>query len=197
MEKKLQRDENNKMLAGVAAGLGEYFDVDVTWVRVIFILMAIFGLSGVLIYIILWIVVPPKPFFADFRKYDADYRVNDDPAAPFQPGQPFQSGQPFQQGQPFMYPREKKEGKGRFVAGIILVALGAFFLVDEFFYIPYWFSFEKLWPVILIVVGIVILGKSGKKSTFSGVNDQQSAADVFEKKEKEKEDDKSDDQPLA
>lgn len=149
MEKKLQRDENRKMLAGVAAGLGEYFDIDVTWVRVIFILMAIFGLSGVLIYIILWIVVPPKPFYPDFSHYQADYRVNDMPENPVDSS--------------FEKKYVKKEGKGRFVAGIILVALGAYFLMDEFYILPYWFSLSKLWPVILIVIGLVILGKTGER----------------------------------
>jgi phage shock protein C len=58
--KKLTRSTNDRMLAGVAGGLAEYFDVDPTLVRVLFALGTLFtgvGL-GVIIYIILWIVMP-------------------------------------------------------------------------------------------------------------------------------------------
>ena len=56
---KLQRDLNNKVLAGVCSGVANYFDIDPTLVRVIFLIVFfIFG-SGGLLYIILWIVMKP------------------------------------------------------------------------------------------------------------------------------------------
>lgn len=183
MEKKLQRDENRKMLAGVAAGLAEYFDIDVTWVRVIFILMAVFGASGVLIYIILWIVVPPKPYFADMSKYQADYRVPGDPDAPISPESPFTSR------------RERRKGRGRFIAGIILVAFGIYFLADEFYILPYWFSLGKLWPVILIAIGIGIIGKSGKSNTLRDFRGQSGPSGSTTMQDENI--DKPGDQPLA
>jgi phage shock protein C len=80
MEKKLQRDKQNKKLAGVCSGLAEYFELDVTLVRVAFVLAVMAGLSGGLAYIILWIVMPVKPFlqgnaYASDRRYYSDYRV--------------------------------------------------------------------------------------------------------------------------
>jgi phage shock protein C len=61
MNKKLRRS-NNQMLAGVCAGLAEYFDIDVTLVRVAYALLSFFsaGFPGLIIYIILWIVMPLK-----------------------------------------------------------------------------------------------------------------------------------------
>ncbi|MEX2484821.1 MAG: PspC domain-containing protein [Brumimicrobium sp.] len=56
--KRLYRDEENASVGGVCAGLGHYFDIDPIIIRIIFVLMVILGGSGVLIYIILWIVVP-------------------------------------------------------------------------------------------------------------------------------------------
>ncbi len=58
MEKKLTRDTQDKMVAGVATGLAKYFQLDVTWVRIAFVLAAFFGGGGLWIYIILWIAVP-------------------------------------------------------------------------------------------------------------------------------------------
>jgi len=59
--KKLMRSSNNKKLGGVCAGLAEYFDMDVTLVRVLWLLVVLCGGTGILLYIILWIVLPLAP----------------------------------------------------------------------------------------------------------------------------------------
>jgi phage shock protein PspC (stress-responsive transcriptional regulator) len=46
------------MISGVSAGLGHYFGIDAVWVRILFILLVWGAGTGVLAYIILWIVVP-------------------------------------------------------------------------------------------------------------------------------------------
>ena len=56
--KKLYRDTDKGMVSGVSAGLGHYFGIDAVWVRIIFILLVWGAGTGVLAYIILWIVVP-------------------------------------------------------------------------------------------------------------------------------------------
>lgn len=70
--KKLTRS-NNRMLAGVCAGLADYFGWDVTVVRIVYVLATIFtAFSGTIVYLILWIVMPEK-------KYSDGYedRMND------------------------------------------------------------------------------------------------------------------------
>jgi phage shock protein C len=59
--KKLYRSVKNKMLGGVAAGLGEYLTIDPTLVRLGFVALALMGGPGIVIYIIMWLVVPPEP----------------------------------------------------------------------------------------------------------------------------------------
>ncbi|MBN1484706.1 MAG: PspC domain-containing protein [Chloroflexia bacterium] len=49
------------MIAGVCAGLAEYFAIDPTLVRLIFVILALMGGPGILIYIVLWIVMPEGP----------------------------------------------------------------------------------------------------------------------------------------
>ncbi len=58
MEKRLMRLEEGRMIAGVCAGLAQYFGVDATLVRIIFVILALFGLGGVVLYLILWLVMP-------------------------------------------------------------------------------------------------------------------------------------------
>lgn len=65
MQKKLYRSRNNRMIAGVCAGLGEYFNVDPTLIRLIFVLVGLAGGPGLILYIIMAIVVPEEPFGFD------------------------------------------------------------------------------------------------------------------------------------
>lgn len=60
MQKKLYRSEHNRQVAGVAGGLAEYFDVDVTLVRIAFAVTALLGGPGFMIYVVLWVVMPEE-----------------------------------------------------------------------------------------------------------------------------------------
>jgi phage shock protein C len=59
--RKLMRSRGDRKIAGVCAGFAEYFDLDVTVVRVVWLIVAVFGGCGVLAYIISWIVIPEEP----------------------------------------------------------------------------------------------------------------------------------------
>ncbi len=60
MEKKLRRSRNNQMIAGVCAGIAEYLNVDVTIVRVAYVLLSVLsvGFPGIIVYIILMFIMP-------------------------------------------------------------------------------------------------------------------------------------------
>jgi phage shock protein C len=60
-KKRLMRSSSDKMIAGVCAGLADYFDLDPTIVRVVWVLALFFAGTGLLVYIILWIVLPVAP----------------------------------------------------------------------------------------------------------------------------------------
>jgi len=59
--KRLMRSSKDKKIAGVCAGLADYFDLDPTLVRVLWLLAIFFAGTGVLAYLILWIVLPIAP----------------------------------------------------------------------------------------------------------------------------------------
>lgn len=62
MSRKLYRSRKQRMIAGVAGGLAEYFNVDVSIIRLLWVL-AIFAVGGgLLAYIIAWIIIPEERF---------------------------------------------------------------------------------------------------------------------------------------
>lgn len=56
----LRRPRSNRMLAGVIAGLADYFGLDPTLARILYVLLSVFSAAfpGILVYIILWILIP-------------------------------------------------------------------------------------------------------------------------------------------
>ena len=59
--KRLFRSKKNRMIAGVCGGIGEYFKIDPTLIRLIWALFSVFSLgTGVIVYIIAWIIIPEE-----------------------------------------------------------------------------------------------------------------------------------------
>jgi phage shock protein C len=59
--RKLYRSRTNRQVAGVCGGLAEHFNLDATLVRVLFVVLAVLGGSGIVIYVAMWIIVPEEP----------------------------------------------------------------------------------------------------------------------------------------
>lgn len=168
MEKKLYRNEHRKVIAGVCAGLADYFNVDVIIVRLLFVLTLIYHGGGTLAYIVLWIVMPRSNALDNPV---VDYTVPDG-------------------NRPFQAAGNRKNNKNLAqIGGSVLILLGVFFLLDQFDIIPYWFNFEQFWPVILVVIGIGLIFRSqnktagqatatDKKEDWSGINPNDQTKDI-------------------
>ena len=59
-EKKRLTRSDDKMIVGVCAGLAEYLDIDPTIVRIVWVLMVLFAGFGILLYVILWLIMPKQ-----------------------------------------------------------------------------------------------------------------------------------------
>ena len=59
--KKLYRSVENRMIGGVCGGIGEYFDIDPTLVRLLTVAFVLAGGSGLIGYLIGWIIIPETP----------------------------------------------------------------------------------------------------------------------------------------
>jgi phage shock protein C len=57
-QKRLYRSRKEKIIAGVCGGLAEYFGIDPTWMRLIFVLFLLLGGSAFLVYVVMWLIVP-------------------------------------------------------------------------------------------------------------------------------------------
>lgn len=70
MQKKLYRSKKDKMVAGICGGIGEYFDVDSTLVRLLTVIFVLLGGAGFVVYIIGWIIIPQTPEQVSDNKSD-------------------------------------------------------------------------------------------------------------------------------
>jgi phage shock protein PspC (stress-responsive transcriptional regulator) len=141
MQRSLYKSKDNKIIGGVCAGLGEYFNIDITIVRLIFVLLALTGGQMIIVYILGWIIIPSQ-------KYEVSTAGEEqtDPEV------------------------VQERGNNRnLIFGLILVLLGGGFLLENF-NIWYWWDFGKLWPVLIITLGVVILTRafSRKEVAYEG-----------------------------
>ena len=60
-KKKLYRSRENRMIAGVCGGLGEYFEIDPTLVRLALVFLALWWGGGILLYLLAWFIIPEEP----------------------------------------------------------------------------------------------------------------------------------------
>lgn len=196
MEKRLYRNEHDKIFSGVSSGLAEYLGYDVLLIRILFVFSVPFtGGVGLLAYIIMWIVLPvnndPAARFAKFGKfYESKPATSHDPmfnsANAF--SNPSNSGQSTKwntenAGPNFTMPNQapfaatpKGNDAGRTVAGIVLIVLGCFFLLKKFIFIPAWFSIFKLWPLVIVAIGISLIFKNRRKNEWEQFKKQTEEA---------------------
>ncbi|NLJ34491.1 MAG: PspC domain-containing protein [Firmicutes bacterium] len=69
--KKLYRWRENKILGGVSGGIADYLGIDVVLVRIIWVILALSAGSGLMGYIICWVIIPEEPFGASVEQGDA------------------------------------------------------------------------------------------------------------------------------
>ena len=58
---RLYRSRDQKIVAGICGGLGEYFAIDPVWFRIGFVVLTLGGGSGILVYLLMWLIVPESP----------------------------------------------------------------------------------------------------------------------------------------
>lgn len=134
MNNRLERISDEAMVGGVAAGLARYFGLNRTLIRLIFLIgIPLPGFPALLIYIILWIVMPKQPQGASVNQVTvyANPIFSMNPYNPNQPASPDRS----------------------VVGGAVLILLGVLFLLDRYFNI----DFGDLWPFILIAIGLWLI----------------------------------------
>lgn len=143
MGKRLYRSRKYKMLGGVAGGMAEYFDIDPVIVRALFII-ATFGWGiSLLVYLILWIIVPAE-----------NYVLKTDEESDEIIGEPLE--------------KNKKNGNMRMLFGAMLIIFGIFMLIGNL--VP-WISIDNFWPIGLILFGGYILYRTYQNNSMRNGNE--------------------------
>jgi len=155
--KRLYRSRYDSVIGGVSGGLAHYFNVDVLIIRVVFIILALFAAGGVLIYIILWIAIPIDPDYSNYQFEHTKTSRKMENENPTSEKQSNENGNDIKKPFPNF---ERRKSDGNLFAGIVLITLGVMFLIDRF--IPR-VDFGDLWPVLLIVGGILIMKNNWNK----------------------------------
>ena len=161
MEKKLQRSRKKRVLAGIAGGLGEYLDIDPVIVRVVFVLITIFHGFGLIVYIILWIVIPEEPFDMSFT--DKDDKFSEDFGKSFSDGINAGAKSVFDEATKAAEQVNlgAKSNNGRIIVGAILILIGLLFLSEKLF--PF-LDFEFVFAIGIILLGLSLLFNFFNKS---------------------------------
>ncbi len=146
MQERLYRIRNNRMIAGVSTGLAEYFDIDPVIIRLAFVISTFISGIGLIAYILLWIIVPEK---SEIYASASNSNIN------------VENPELNSTGEPQTVVKNNSDKKDRsFIFGLALIVIGFLFLADTVF--PFFFS-DKLWPLILVALGIILIVKSNNK----------------------------------
>lgn len=152
MTKKLHRSRAQIMLGGVCGGLAEYFDVDVTIVRLLWVVAFFAGGAGFLAYLVAWVIIPQQPYGQDPEKKTE--LLDDGDEAGYSPSQ--------DEDPRYQATEEKSLQEKNRLIGLILVILGIYLLAGRFF--PR-YLLAQYWPVVLIVVGLFFLVRGLRRNS--------------------------------
>lgn len=138
MNKRLYRIKNSEtLLGGVTLGIGQYFSIDPTLVRVLWVILGFSTFSiAFLVYLILWISLPESDGVAYTNSYGPDSLANNSSN--------------------YM---KKQQNSSNLVVGLILIGLGVIFSFKSFFDINIFGYIKKMWPLVLVVFGVWFLVK--------------------------------------
>ena len=163
MEKKLYRIKNRQaMLGGVSQGLSEYFNIDVTLIRVVFVLLFFTPVPAFFAYFILWVVLPVK--------YDYGFAGVGD-------SQAFNSTNDISQNSNFTIMSSHNQ-KNNLVGGAVLIILGIIFSFKTFFHINLFRYIGQMWPLILIGIGVWLIIRDRKDDNFTNFTNNDSSSNL-------------------
>ena len=136
---KLYRSLSNRMIGGVCGGLGAYVNIDPIFIRLLFILLLFGSDFGFILYLLLWILVPEEGKAYGFKEDSFGDKVKS-------------MGDDIQQAVTQPHPQSG------LILGVGLIIIGGFLLLDKLNLVwLHWMDMDILWPVFLIIGGIILL----------------------------------------
>lgn len=144
--KRFTRSSTDKVLAGVCGGLGNYFELDPTIFRIIFVVATFFGGFGLLLYLILALLVP------------AEDQAPDEPMKKVR-STVAEVGRVVEASTKEVKAEVERRRGDRSWAGLTLVVAGVLFLLANLGFFS-WVDVGTFWPVLLILLGLFVVARS-------------------------------------
>ncbi len=153
MERRLERSRSDRIVAGVSAGLGRYFDIDPTLVRVAFVLLGFVSGIGVVTYVLLALLMPREGDSAAAVGERARAGVDDLGEGATNLAERARSALQEARGR---YGGVDGRLAGQVIVGSIFVLVGSILLLSNF--VDLWLlGWRFVWPLLIIVVGLFIV----------------------------------------
>ena len=163
--KTLRRSITNRTIGGVCGGIAEYFSLDPVLIRLLFVVLVIFGGAGLIIYVLAWIVMPERSLtdsIQDAEITNSNEKTDESMKKEFENVKE-ELRQSFQTVEKEIGQIEKEIDKeikkhkhsSSSWFGIFLIFLGAIFLFRMFGWLNFsWCGIWNYWPILLILVGV-------------------------------------------
>jgi phage shock protein C len=165
--KRLYKSTTDRVIFGVCGGIAEYFDADSAIIRLLMVIFALMGGTGILFYIFAAIIMQkryapetanrrsagdPGPggaethddAFSDMRAAGTADAANAGAVPPAGTSRPRAGG---------------GRGSGAVIFGLILIILGLFYLIDRFVPIFHWIDFRSVFAAVMVLLGIYFVAK--------------------------------------
>ena len=159
--KRLFRSRNERVIWGVCGGLAQYFDIDPVIVRILMVLLAFADGIGILAYIIMAIAIPNEDSTSKKLEDTARENAEEIRQTAEELGNSLRSGNEKEQASDEENIELKR--RRRVVIGVIIIVVGLIFLATNF-NLFWWFSWNKWWPVTLIIAGLLIVFSRTRRS---------------------------------
>ena len=152
MKNKLYRSKKDCVIGGVCGGIAEYFNIDSTLVRLLAVLIFFFGGSGIIAYIIGWIIIPQNPN----GKTEDNSENKGEIEGKIKKGTD-KVNKTVEENLSEEWSKGNSGKNRNIILGVILIIAGLIFMGTTFFPWITWAAWGTFWPVIIIVVGLVII----------------------------------------
>ena len=166
MQKRLYRSRSERMISGVCGGLAEYFNIDPTLIRLLFVITIFCGGAGILAYIILAIVTPNENSQSEANKDSMRANLKEMEQTAENIGHDIKSA--LDSKDPSKETGETQKyscsHKSSLVIGTIFLIAGILLLLSNLgpFNFYGWLSWGVFWPIILIILGLLIIFRRRK-----------------------------------
>ncbi len=142
---RLFRSEENRVIAGICGGLGDFFQVDATVIRLIFIVITVFGGGGILLYLILWLIIPSQGSSSEITRQNIEKGVDEI------------------KNKAREFTKEMKINHGNLsskqLLGAVILSIGVLLLLDNFGIVNIFRLWKYVPALAIIYFGIMILRK--------------------------------------